>query len=113
MYANIISYKDKNFANWEAMKAGRLHCFTENWENASILFLKSGGFIISNKISLINQQTLILWGKNDQILSVNNALKFQKILNKKCELKLINNCGHVPHLEKPQETADFILSFIK
>eukprot|EP01035_Chromulina_nebulosa_P018610 gene18610-24339_t len=48
-YANTISYYDKKFANWEVMRIGRLHCFTDSWERASIDFVKSGGFVVSDK----------------------------------------------------------------
>ena len=46
-YANFIAYSDISFATWEAMLTGRLHCYMPSWENASVSFLKSGGFVVT------------------------------------------------------------------
>ena len=50
MFANLIAYKDKSYATWDAMRCGRLHCYSESWERASVSFLKSGGFVVSDKV---------------------------------------------------------------
>jgi len=114
MYANVIAYSDKKFATWDAMLIGRLHCFENSWERASVAFLKSGGFIVSKLVEQVTQPSLIIWGENDEILEPATASRFLETLpNKKSNiLKWIKNCGHVPHLEKPKETAYAILSFI-
>lgn len=112
MYANKISYSNpKRFATSDAMRIGRLHCFTSSWEDASVSFLKSGGFIVSNSVPLISQETLIIWGRNDNILEPSTALKFQQVIQNN-KLQWIEDCGHVPHLEKPFETSQFILDFL-
>lgn len=110
-YANYISYKDKSFATSDALNLGRLHCLRQTWEDNSVAFLLSGGFIVSNKIQNVQQKTLILWGKDDKILSPDNALKFKEILPDS-ELFWVADCGHVPHLEKPKITADVINKFL-
>ena len=46
-----------------------------------------------------------------QILEPSTAKKFQETLMD-CELDIIDECGHVPHLEKPIATADAILEFV-
>ncbi len=51
--------------------------------------------------------TMILWGRQDQILGVKDADRFQHLLPQS-KLVWIENCGHVPHLEQPQVTADLI-----
>jgi pimeloyl-ACP methyl ester carboxylesterase len=83
MFANYLSYKDKStFATWEAMLIGRLHCLLDNWERAAMDFSSSGGFVLSDKISKVSQETLILWGENDGILEPTTALRFQDLLPK-------------------------------
>jgi pimeloyl-ACP methyl ester carboxylesterase len=99
MFANVIAYKDKSFATLDAMRCGRLHCFSDTWERASVDFLKSGGFIVSDKVPLVKQKSLIMWGRNDEILEPSTALRFQECLPDS-ELKWIEDCGHVPHLGK-------------
>ena len=111
MFANLIAYKDKSFATWDAMRCGRLHCYTDSWERASVSFLKSGGFVVSDKVPLVKQQSLVLWGRNDEILEPSTADKFREQLPNG-RVQWIENCGHVPHLEKAQEAAIEIKSFL-
>ncbi len=110
LYAGYLSYYDKKLSTIDAARIGRLHCLTKDWERASILFLKSGGFKVSNLISQVKQKTLIIWGRQDEIIDLSNAYKFQKLLTAN-ELVIIDNCGHVPHVEKPEETARAIIEF--
>jgi hypothetical protein len=57
--------------------------------------------------------SLVLWGRQDGILDGDEfANKFVETLPD-ATLQWIENCGHVPHLEQPQETADAIASFVR
>jgi pimeloyl-ACP methyl ester carboxylesterase len=58
------------------------------------------------------QSSLIIWGKNDTILGTKAATQFEKLLPNN-QLVWISDCGHVPHLEKSQNTAEIILDFIQ
>ena len=56
--------------------------------------------------------TLVLWGQQDRILPVRSAQRFAADLP--CaDLHIFPNCGHAPHLEYPDETADCIKQWIK
>ena len=111
MFANLIAYKDKSCATWDAMRCGRLHCYTESWERASVSFLKSGGFVVSDKVPLVQQNCLVLWGRNDEILEPSTAAKFEQLLPNG-RVSWIEECGHVPHLEKPQQSCQEIIKFL-
>jgi hypothetical protein len=53
-----------------------------------------------------------LWGQEDGILDGQEfATKFVDIMQD-ARLQWIPECGHVPHLEKPDETADAIGEFL-
>ena len=112
MFANYIAYYDKSFASVEAMLIGRLHCSLKSWKSSSIDFLKSGGFITSEKVAKVKVPTLVLWGSNDEILEPSTAERFREEL-RLSSVKYISNCGHVCHLEKPNETAEEIVNFLK
>ena len=105
------AYCDRTFATEDARICAALHLEHPNWAKALISFTKSGGYnFLSDKIARISQDTLIIWGEQDRILGTKDAHKFEKtVANSK--LVWIPNCGHVPHLEKPQETAQPILEF--
>jgi pimeloyl-ACP methyl ester carboxylesterase len=106
------AYFDKSFVTADAQLCAALHLEMPNWSEALIAFTRSGGYgYLLDKLSKIEQETLIIWGKQDRILGVEAARKFQHGLPNS-QLQWIDNCGHVPHLEKPQITAQFILDFI-
>ncbi|MGD1716111.1 alpha/beta fold hydrolase [Dapis sp. BLCC M172] len=106
------AYFDKSFATLDANICARLHLEMPGWNQALISFTKSGGYgNFKQKLDLIQQQTLILWGENDKILGTGDAAKLEKAIPNS-QLIWIPNCGHVPHLEKSQVTANYILDFI-
>jgi abhydrolase domain-containing protein 6 len=60
----------------------------------------------------IKAPTLILWGDQDKILDVSSVPVFEKGL-KNHKTVIIKDCGHLPMIEKPQETAIHYIDFIK
>ncbi|MEG4943448.1 alpha/beta hydrolase [Microcoleus sp. F4-D5] len=109
---SINAYFDKKFASLDAQTCAALHLEMPNWNQALIAFTKSGGYGgFRDKLSHIQQQTLILWGKQDRILGTADAEKFARAIGNS-QLIWIPDCGHVPHLEKAEITAQHILEFI-
>jgi pimeloyl-ACP methyl ester carboxylesterase len=107
------AYFDRSFATEDAQLCAALHLEMPNWSEALIAFTRSGGYgYLLDKLSAIQQETLILWGKQDRILGIKAAELFEQHLPKS-QLKWIDNCGHVPHLEMAQVTAEYILDFIQ
>ncbi|MGB3509699.1 MAG: alpha/beta hydrolase [Microcoleaceae cyanobacterium] len=107
------AYFDQSFASLDANICAALHLEMPLWNKALISFTKSGGYgNFKQKLPLIQQETLILWGENDRILGTADAGKFEKAIANS-RLIWIPNCGHVPHLEKSQVTASHILDFIR
>ncbi len=107
------AYFDKNLASLDAQKCAALHLKCDNWSQGLISFTKSGGYgNFKEKLKYIEQKTLILWGKQDKILGIKDAEKFTNFI-KNSELIWIEKCGHVPHLEQPELTAQKIISFMK
>lgn len=63
-------------------------------------------------IKTIKTPTLILWGREDGLISVENTKLFnQDIQNSK--VVVLDNVGHVPNEEAPQAVAEAIYAFIK
>lgn len=103
------AYFDKSYASSDAQLCAALHLKCFGWNKSLIAFTKSGGYgSFINQISRIKQQTLILWGKQDKILGIKDAPRFAQGISKS-KLVWVDNCGHVPHLEKPQTVAQEIL----
>lgn len=111
MFANVLAYKDKKFATWDAMLCGRLHCETPLWMDASVDFLKSGGFVVSDLVSQVSTPSLVIWGEDDAILSPATAEQFREAIPT-ADIRYIPSCGHVPHLEQPNAAARAIIEFL-
>ncbi len=107
------AYFDKTMASADAACCAALHLQCPGWNRAMIAFTRAGGYnvLTAKAIAHLQPPTLILWGSHDQILGTADASWFaQTILNSK--LVWIEPCGHVPHLEKPDETARHIIEFL-
>jgi pimeloyl-ACP methyl ester carboxylesterase len=99
------AYWDKSFASADAQVCAALHLSCPDWNKSLIAFTKSGGYgSFINRIAAIQQPTLIIWGRQDKILGIKDAAKFEMGIADS-RLAWIDNCGHVPHLEQPQATA--------
>lgn len=105
------AYFDQTLASLDAQQCVDLHLKMSDWHKAMIAFTKAGGYgTLLNQLSQINQPTLILWGESDRILGTRDASKFKQAIAHS-HLIWIKDCGHVPHLERPQLTAKHILEF--
>ena len=64
------------------------------------------------KIKLITQPTLIIWGKEDQLISYKNAALFKQDIQNS-QILVLDKVGHIPMEEAPNQVAAAILEFIK
>lgn len=67
---------------------------------------------LEQNLSKIKTPTLILWGDKDRVIHPDSAIVFNKgIPNSK--LIIFKDCGHIPQLERPEDTGKAISEFIK
>jgi pimeloyl-ACP methyl ester carboxylesterase len=64
------------------------------------------------KIQRFPGKLLILWGEKDRILSLKTADALRSA-RPDAVYKVIQGAGHLPHQEKPAETAEAILEFLR
>lgn len=64
------------------------------------------------KISSIDHPTLIIWGKDDEMLHVSGA-RFLNENIRNSKLKIIDDCNHVLQLDQPKKTTKYLLDFLK
>ena len=55
--------------------------------------------------------TLIVWGLQDRVLHVSGAMILEAVMPK-AKTEVMNAVGHLPMIEKPEETAALYLSFL-
>jgi pimeloyl-ACP methyl ester carboxylesterase len=60
----------------------------------------------------VQQPTLVLWGRQDEILPPSTAAKFEQALPNG-RLVWVEACGHCAHLEQPQFAAEQIMAFFR
>ena len=63
-------------------------------------------------IADIKNQTLIIWGENDEWIPLESGYQFKNDLSNS-ELVILPECGHIPQEEKPEQTAKIIINFIE
>ncbi len=106
---SLRAYANSAFVTADAEYCAALHLQMPNWSEGLAMFTRSGGYgFLRDRISQISTPTQIIWGRQDRILGTKDAARFEKtIVNS--TLYWLDSCGHVPHLEKPEETAQVIL----
>ena len=65
-----------------------------------------------NYIRNIPHETLIVHGRDDQVIPLDNAFKLLKLIDKS-QLHVFGHCGHWTQIEHTQEFADLIRGFFK
>ena len=59
----------------------------------------------------IDCPTLILWGREDRIIPPLFALRFKEDISN-ADLHIFDRCGHAPHIEYSEQTADLIENWL-
>jgi len=108
---SVQAYCDPNLASEDARVCAALHLKCPGWQQSLISFTQSGGYgDFSEDLGKLELSTLILWGDRDRILGTRDAIKFYRYIPYS-RLIWVEKCGHVPHLEQPEFTAQEILLF--
>ncbi|XP_047078237.1 uncharacterized hydrolase YugF-like [Lolium rigidum] len=97
------------FFDW--VQIGHLHCQLPWWEDSTVDFMISGGYNVTNQIKQVHHECLVLWGEDDAIISNKQAYRLQQELPN-ATLRQVRQCGHLPHVEKPRESAAHVLDFL-
>ena len=77
---------------------------------STILALKNSPSI-TDRLPNIRIPTMVIWGKNDTMIPVKYANDFVSSI-KNCQLEIMENCGHTPHIEEPDRFSQIVLNFL-
>ena len=70
-----------------------------------------GDDVLDHRLQVIKRPTLILWGRDDKLIPLTFGGRFhQEIAGS--QLRIIDNCGHMPQVECPNEFANAVLQFL-
>jgi len=67
---------------------------------------------LQERLYRVNVPTLILWGERDRLMPLEHGRVYERNI-KGARLSIVSGCGHLPPLEKPDETARYVLDFLK
>jgi pimeloyl-ACP methyl ester carboxylesterase len=100
---SLIDEKDALFSN-------SMHNIQGNLQ-AAFTIAGSGQYPDTSMIQTIKVPTMIVWGKDDEIIPVDHANRFKKDIPH-AQLIIYDNCGHVPMMEKTSELKKDFLAFV-
>ncbi len=63
------------------------------------------------KLASIHAPTLVVWGREDELISVSSGAKLRDGIPQ-AKLVVIEQCGHIPQLEKPAEFNQALIDFL-
>lgn len=66
---------------------------------------------VFDNLGALNMPTLILWGREDRVLPLLHARVAERKMPNS-HLHIFESCGHVPHLERPDEFNRSVLEFL-
>ena len=69
-------------------------------------------YALESKLDKIKAPILIAWGDSDKAIHISVVEIYKKNI-KNSQSVIIKECGHLPMLEKPQETASIYKEFLK
>ena len=61
-------------------------------------------------LGTIKAPVLVIWGDCDRILHISSVSVLKKGIQN-CTVRVLENCGHSPMLERPEDTAEIFLEF--
>ena len=64
-----------------------------------------------DKLKAIHVPTLVVWGRNDKLVPVEDAKRFGRGIPG-AKVVVFEQCGHVPQIEKPEEFNRALLEFL-
>jgi len=97
----------------EVLSGYRRALQTPEWDLGLLALLRDGmSSNLGPRLKDLNVPALIVWGEHDTRISPSNAPKLnQDIAGSK--LAIIQNAGHVPYEEKPEEFNGLVIDFAK
>jgi pimeloyl-ACP methyl ester carboxylesterase len=68
--------------------------------------------MLEDRFSSLTMPVLIIWGDQDRVLDVSSVSVLEKGIKNSSSV-ILKECGHIPMMERPVETAAYIKNFIE
>jgi pimeloyl-ACP methyl ester carboxylesterase len=70
------------------------------------------GYSFRDRLPEIEVPTLIVWGRNDILIPVEDAYEFQRLIGDNARLEVFDDTGHLAMLERPSRFNQLLADFI-
>jgi pimeloyl-ACP methyl ester carboxylesterase len=108
-----IAYYDKNIIKENDIKEYKKALNVKNWDYGLYEITTSLERVnLKEKLNQIEVKVLVIWGEFDKVIPLEVGLEISSLI-KNCDFKIIKNCGHVPHEEKPDYFLKILIEFIE
>jgi pimeloyl-ACP methyl ester carboxylesterase len=67
---------------------------------------------IYQALGKLDKQLLLFWGRKDRTVPFDQSSILREALPR-AEFQVIENCGHIPHYEKPEDLNPILLRFLR
>ncbi len=108
-----IAYYEPNFIKDIDLEEYKKALNVKNWEYGLYEIITSQKKLnLKEKLNEIDKDVLIIWGEFDKVIPKETGYEISSLI-KKSEIKIIKECGHVPHEEKIDEFLKIVIEFIE
>lgn len=95
-YKIQMKYRGFKRAILSTMRNGMLNSFIESYR----------------RVGALKKPTLIFWGRQDATIPFEHSADILAAMPH-AELRVVENCGHIPHYERPGEVDEILLEFLR
>jgi abhydrolase domain-containing protein 6 len=112
-------FYDPPFMPWPILSVASREYINRNTINMKIVrdVTQSDYFtkkeVYHKMMARLSMPTFVLWGDKDNLLDVSCVESFKRFLPHVEKVVILKDCGHVPMMEQPEESAAHYTAFIK
>jgi pimeloyl-ACP methyl ester carboxylesterase len=111
---SLLFYDDKRFVSDAAVEriyAKKIMTGDSHTIQRLLASFSRGEDILDNRLSAVKQPTLIIWGRDDELIPLEYGERLKKEIQGS-ELFVIDKCGHVPQIERADVFNPTLLKFL-
>ena len=111
---SLIFYDDKKFISDAAVErfyAKKIMNGDSDTIQRLLASFARGEDMLDNRLSAVKQPTLIVWGREDELVPLEHGERFKKEIQGS-QLFVIDKCGHVPQIERADVFNPALLKFL-
>jgi pimeloyl-ACP methyl ester carboxylesterase len=69
-------------------------------------------YSLRERLARIEVPVLIVWGRNDLLVPVGDALRYERLIGPNAHVEIFEDTGHAPMLERPSRFNDLLRGFL-